>query len=336
MQSWTFRSYLKSQIVMLSFFLLSIILVGIFLSQTIENNNITIFCLILSLALLIVGSIIDYMRKRKFYSLLLNYENGDNLSHDANFVEARLFADTIKSQSDESIKALELLRASQKDYSEYIESWVHEVKTPISAAKLMAENLGDHRIEYELSTIDEYVEQAMFYAKSAHVESDYVLKKYSVDKLVKECIRKNKRYFMLSNIKVGTIDCEQDVLSDEKWMLFILDQIVRNAIKYSHEGDSIDFICVKHSDAVELQIRDYGVGIRVEDLPRIFDKGFTGYNGRSIDTHASGLGLYLAKRFCKELHHELTVSSLPGNTVFSIWFPIEKERLEVVSNKFVR
>ena len=194
-----------------------------------------------------------------------------------------------------------------RDMMEYYTTWVHQIKTPIAAMRLQLQGEDSERsreLLEELQRIEQYVEMVLTYLRLDSGSTDYVLKNYDLDDIVRQAVRKYASQFIRKRIRLiyGSLSCQ--VLTDEKWLLFIIEQVLSNALKYTRSGE----IEITVEAPKTLCIRDTGIGIAAEDLPRIFEKGFTGYNGRS-DKKASGIGLYLCRRICGRLNHKMTVTS---------------------------
>ena len=194
-----------------------------------------------------------------------------------------------------------------RDMMEYYTTWVHQIKTPIASMRLQLQGEDSERsreLLEELQRIEQYVEMVLTYLRLDSGSTDYVLKNYDLDDIVRQAVRKYASQFIRKRIRLiyGSLSCQ--VLTDEKWLLFVIEQVLSNALKYTRSGE----IEITVEAPKTLCIRDTGIGIAAEDLPRIFEKGFTGYNGRS-DKKASGIGLYLCRRICGRLNHKMTVTS---------------------------
>lgn len=206
-------------------------------------------------------------------------------------------------------------------YQEYIEQWVHEIKTPIAAMKLWSENQAGEKKRSgltQIERIEHYVEQALYYARSASVEKDLRIQPIDLKDCVQESFLQCKYLCTSSHVQVDIAPIDQMVLSDEKWLIFILNQVIENAVKYRSDENARIWIDMQEGiDSVTLQIHDNGKGIRANDLPRVFEKGFTGENGRTANRHATGIGLYLCKTLCTALHIEMKLNSIvhEGTTV---------------------
>ena len=192
------------------------------------------------------------------------------------------------------------IQRERQEYKEYIEQWIHEVKTPITAMKLICEN---NRCSFtrdlmaELENINRFTDQALYYARSEHTEKDYSVREIRLSDVIHGAIVDNK--YLL-----------------RQWLRFILDQLISNAVKYRTSQPVLHFFAVKENDRVILSAADNGIGIPASDLPRIFEKGFTGQNGRTI-LSSTGIGLYLCRRLCDKLGIGISASSKgEGTTIF--------------------
>jgi len=209
--------------------------------------------------------------------------------------------------------------AASSEYREYIELWVHEIKTPISGAKLICENNGYAGVSSELDRIDNFVEQALFYSRSSHPEKDYVIKQVKLSEIVDRALRRNAKRLIESKISIEPLDLEQVVHTDVKWTDFILQQLIDNAIKY--QCKKIKIFGEAHANSISLFVHDDGIGIPEQDLSRVFDKGFTGENGRKFG-RSTGLGLYLCKKLCSKLGIGISIDAKPDEyTCVEIVFP---------------
>lgn len=277
----------------------------------------------------------EYARKRAFYrdamETLAQLEEKYLLSEllqSPSFCEGVLFyralAETNKSMND----TVSAARRDMGEYQEYIEAWVHEVKTPIASAHLLLENNRGplaSSLEEELFKIDGYVEQALFYARSGAVERDCLVKAMSLKTVVASAVKKYARPLIGGGFQIDLEQLTATVYSDPKWVEFILGQILSNAVKYRSPRPSLVFSQRIDAALVVLTVADNGAGIPAADLPRVFDKGFTGQNGRKLSARSTGLGLYLARKLCDRLALTLSLESTEGaGTQVSITFPKSK------------
>lgn len=200
---------------------------------------------------------------------------------------------------------------------DYYTTWVHQIKTPISVMQmtLQAEDTEEHReLLAELFRIEQYVEMVLSYIRLGSGHSDLVIREQYLDDIIKQAIRKYASQFIHRKLRLVYEPTDAVVITDEKWLQFILEQLLSNAVKYTREGS----VTITVSPDKRLSVADTGIGIAPEDLPRIFEKGFTGYNGRA-DKKATGLGLYLAQTAAKKLNCTLTAQSQPGvGSVFTL------------------
>ena len=214
------------------------------------------------------------------------------------------------------IQAVTLLRrekdrsaAREQDTLDYYTLWVHQVKIPISALDLMtSQDTEEHRaMREELFRVRQYTEMALCYARLGSGSSDYVIREYDLDAILRQALRKFGPQFIRRRLRLEYEPLNCKVLTDEKWFLFVVEQVLSNALKYTRSGSVT--ICLAAPEV--LSIRDTGLGIAPEDLPRIFDRGYTGTNGR-IDKSSTGIGLYLCRRICQNLGHSITALSQVG------------------------
>lgn len=213
------------------------------------------------------------------------------------------------------------------DMVDYYTIWAHQIKTPIASMRLtlQKEDSGlSRKLAEDLFRIEQYVEMVLCYLRLDSDATDYVLQEYDLDNIIRQAVRKFSGQFIHRKIRLAYAPVEARVITDEKWLLFVIEQLLSNALKYTHPGGTVT---IDLEPPKTLCIRDTGIGISPEDLPRIFDKGYTGYNGRS-DKKASGIGLYLCRRICKNLGHTISAnSSEDSGTVLRIH--LEQKKLEV-------
>lgn len=221
------------------------------------------------------------------------------------------------------------IKEKQKDYKEYIESWVHEIKIPITSAKLLCENnktVITNKIDEDIEEVNNYVEQALFYARMDQVSNDFMIREISLNEVIKNVLARNKKIMIQNNMKVELKDVNIKCYTDEKWLEFILNQIITNSIKYINDNNAVVKITgIQNKENIILKIKDNGIGIKKSEIDRIFDKGFTGTNGRN-QTKSTGIGLYLCKRLCKGIGMEIDANSKENEyTEIVIIIPREKK-----------
>ena len=226
--------------------------------------------------------------------------------------------DSLKAADNEAAEKL-------SDMTDYYTMWVHQIKTPIAAMGLILQS-GDSPEYSELSEnlqrIEQYAEMVLCYLRIDSDSSDLVIREYDLDDIVRQAVRKFSSQFIRRKLKLSYEPLNQKVLTDEKWLLFVIEQVISNAVKYTSSG----MVQIYYEEPLTLCIKDTGIGIAAEDLPRIFEKGYTGCNGR-LDKKASGIGLYLCKRICGRLGHKISAESSDNGTVIRIF--LESRRLGI-------
>ena len=220
-------------------------------------------------------------------------------------------------------------RKASSDYNnmvEYYTVWAHQIKTPIASMRLQIQSEDSElsrRLDGDLNRIEAYVEMVLTFLRLDSDSTDYVIREISLDDVIRPAIRKFSRDFISKKLTMDFEPTEATVLSDEKWLSFVIEQVISNAVKYTSSGG----IRIYMAESDVLCIEDTGIGISAEDLPRIFENGYTGFNGRE-DKRASGIGLYLCKRVCDNLGHKINAESEPGaGTKIMIGF--DKQKLGV-------
>ena len=277
--------------------------------------------------------ILDFYKSKKFYdNISITLDKLDRkyllpeVIEEPNFYHGKFLYEVLKETDKDMHEHVKKYILEQKEYREYIEMWIHEIKTPIASSKLVIENNYNNdivrKIDTQINKIDNFVEQVLYYSRSNEVGKDYIIKKVELEPLVKKVIKRNQRDFISKRISLELKDLEQVVYSDSKWIEFILNQIIVNAIKYSKgNNDKIEIESQKQNNSVILSIKDYGVGINEKDVGRVFEKGFTGDNGRKFGK-STGIGLYLCKKLCEKLGLGLHIDSKENyGTKITIIFP---------------
>jgi signal transduction histidine kinase len=227
-------------------------------------------------------------------------------------------ADTIEESYQKLIYALFIEMSAvatradiaQSELESYYTTWAHQIKNPIAAMRLVLQTKPSpvHReLLNELIKIEQYVEMVLQYVRVEHVATDYVFRSYAIDDIIRPVLRKYASMFISKDITLQYETIGVDVVTDEKWLLFVIEQIISNALKYTPSGT----ISISHTADNELLIADTGIGIDSTDLPRVFEKGFTGFNGRYEKT-STGIGLFLVKRIMAKLGHSIRIESQVG------------------------
>lgn len=211
---------------------------------------------------------------------------------------------------EDKVKAVNDLENRRKDLMEYYTMWVHQIKTPIAAMQLLLQSEDtpkNREAAEELFRIEQYVKMALQYTRLDSETTDFLIQRYNLDDVVREAVRCYARLFIRKKISLNYQPLQVQVLTDEKWLEFVIEQVLSNAVKYTPKG-SVS-ICMEGSST--LVIEDTGIGIRKEDLPRVCEKGYTGYNGHT-DKRSTGIGLYLSKRILEKLSHTIEIESEMG------------------------
>ena len=282
---------------------------------------------------LIIYMIMDFIAKKRFYDDITGIIDKIDKKYllpevvkRPNYYEGKIIYDVLSECNRNMHEHVNFYKNLQSEYREYIETWVHEIKTPISSSRLIIENSDSKEKNVlidEMRKIEEYINQALYYSRSTDVSNDYIVKEFEVKEAVKEVIRNNRRDFINKRISVDIESVSGKVITDLKWVKFIINQIIINAIKYSKENSgNIKIYTTEGKENIVLTIEDDGVGISKKDVSRVFDKGFTGDNGRKYGK-STGIGLYLCKKLCEKLGLGISLSSMEGKgTKVNIIFPI--------------
>lgn len=242
----------------------------------------------------------------------------------------QIYYQILKMAGRSMLEQVAAVKRERVEYKEYIEQWIHEVKTPITGMKLICEN---HRAEMpeamtkelllELERTNRFTEQALYYARSEYTEKDYSVREIRLFDVVHQAIAENKHLLLHHKIRIDVQETEDTVYSDEKWLCFILNQMIVNAVKYRSKEPQLSFFVEQSGGDTVLNVADNGIGIAQSELPRIFEKGFTGKNGRNASQNATGIGLYLCKRLCDKLGIGIAAVSADQKTVFRLSFHID-------------
>lgn len=242
-------------------------------------------------------------------------------------LEDRLYQDMLRKSNKSVIEQIRKMEDEKRDYKDYIESWVHEIKTPITSVALLCENrqaqgkVQLREISMENQKIENYVDMVLYYARMENVYKDFLIRKTNLQETAEMVLGKN-RLFLIQHQVRAEVACGDMVYTDGKWISFILNQMVQNSVKYCSKSPVFLFYTKREKNGVILTFEDNGVGILPEELSRIFEKGFTGSNGRNHDK-ATGMGLYLCRRLCEKLGIGLRAESVPGRgTKMIMEFPV--------------
>lgn len=335
------KKYLKdkSSYIVFYFLLMTFMSFIIYLDGTIKVHisNI-IYINIVGIVFFILYLLIGFIKKKNHYEFaqdilkgkienLDEYSIVEALPNSTNYDE-EVYIELIKILHKIEKDKINKMYKDKKENKEFTLSWVHEIKTPIAASRLILDNsIGKSvdyvvdKIENEIDKIDEFVEQALYYSRAGSFSKDYFVTEFKLEEVIKTSIKKHAKIFINKRINMKMDNLDIYVSSDKKWLLYIVDQILSNALKYTDSEGEILIKAEKNSKESKLIIKDNGTGIRKEDIERVFEKGFTGYNGRE-NYKSTGLGLYLAKKLSKKLGHNITLKSVLNEyTEVTVHFP---------------
>jgi len=310
-----FVTFLEEKI---SFILFQIILIAI-TSGILYLTNIPFYYIVITIILLMVLVImylfIDYIlllkKYQKIVSLVDNLEEKyliAEMIHQPLNLENKAYYYALKQASKSMFDKISLLEHEFLDYQEYIESFVHEIKTPIAALSLTFDNNREYTLKNEIDKINELTEQILFYARSNSTEKDYFVKEVNLEDIIHSVILKYRHCILDKKIKLNIHDLEIIIFTDEKWIVFIVSQIIQNCIKYLDKQDkNIEIFSQSNKNNIVLTIKDNGCGIKESDLTRVFEKGFTGSD--RTKSKSTGMGLYLAKKIGDNLGLKIDITS---------------------------
>ncbi len=328
-----FKLFFKDKAITILLLLFGIITIEIFLMAYNVGMFIKIYIPLIIMGLYMISIIIEYFKRKKFYDNLLKMlEELDEkyliteIIKTPNFLEGQIFKNSLEQIDKSMLENVNKYKYMTEDYKEYIELWIHEIKIPISASKMVIENNKNaitKSIDEELDKVENYIEQALFYARSNTVEKDYYIRKVFLKEIVTESIKKNKSSLIQEKISIDIHDLDIEVNTDNKWIVFILNQIIQNSIKYRKKENSvIEIYANQGKENVILYIKDNGIGIKQGEITRVFEKGFTGTNGRVSNKKSTGIGLYLCKKLCNKLGIGIELNSVQNEgTEVKLVFP---------------
>ena len=328
-----FKGFIKEKLLTISLLLFALITIEIFLMAYPVGNFIKIYIPIIVIISYSIGLLGEYFSKKRYYKNLQNMLDEldekyliTEIIKAPEFIEGKILKDILEQVDKSMNENVNKYKYLQEDYKEYIELWIHEIKIPIAASKMVIENnknLVTKSIDEELDKVEDYIEQALFYARSNTVEKDYYIRKVVLKEIVNESIKKNKSSLIQEKISINIHDLDLEVNTDNKWIVFILNQIIQNSIKYRKKENSvIEIYANQGKENVILYIKDNGIGIKQGEITRVFEKGFTGTNGRLSNKKSTGIGLYLCKKLCNKLGIGLELNSVQNEgTEVMLIFP---------------
>ncbi len=314
--------YLKDLVYSIIIFIISYLIVLLML--LVFKTSIS---LIISVSFIIIMSFIsiillNYYRKKKFYDEFINNLNKLDKKYliletlnKPEFYEGNILYNSLYDINKSMLEEVNDYSSNINDFKEYVEMWIHEVKIPISSLVLMCHNNSNINNKFlkQIKKLNNYIDQVLYYVRSNYTEEDFLIKKVSLDKLVSNVLLNNKDDILENNIELDINIKNIEVYTDSKWLEFIINQIINNCIKYKKQDNSIIKITgTSLNNKVVLSICDNGIGIQKSDLPKVFNKSFTGNNGRG-STKSTGMGLYITKKLCDKLGHKIEIDSIKGN-----------------------
>ena len=311
--------YLKDLIYTIIIFIISYLIIVLML--LVFKTNIS---LIIALSLILIMSfvfviLINYFRKKKFYDEFINNVNKldkkylvlETLNR-PEFYEGNILYDNLYDINKSMIEEIQFYSSNINDFKEYVEMWIHEVKIPISSLVLMCHNDSkiDKKYIKQVKRLNDCIDQVLYYVRSNYTQEDFLIKKVNLEKIVSNVLLNNKDDILENNINLDINIHNIEAFSDFKWLEFIIQQIINNCIKYKSKNNSIIKItCEDLKDETILSIWDNGIGISKSDLPKVFNKSFTGANGRT-SSKSTGMGLYIVHKLCDKLGHKIEISSI--------------------------
>ena len=292
-----------------------------------------IFTEIIFLLFFLASLIWDYHRRSGYYKRLLQLlDQLDEktllmeIAERPGFLDAKIVSYILKQNNKYQNDKIAEMQKQSRDYRDFLDTWVHEIKTPITSARLIIENEKNPttlKIEDELRKIDNFVELVLYYARSSDVEKDFKVENTTLKALVSTALKTYSKPIIQAGGRIHMDGMDIPVCADSKSCSFIIGQVISNAIKYRQEEFCLEFRSQVQKNRIALLIHDNGIGISKADLSRVFDKGFTGENGRRFPK-STGIGLYLCKKLCDRMNIAISISSEKGQgTTIALYFPTE-------------
>ncbi len=328
-------SFLKDKV---SFFIFYIILMffllGIIGFISVENTySNLLYAGLVSLTMTISYLGIEYIRKRSYYKALEKrfIENSlewiNSLPKPFN-IEQEYNQSLLLKAYEQAAGIKNSMIEHHKENIDFINTWVHEIKVPVAASKLVIDGNMDssseavlRSLKEEIEKIEDYVEQILYYSKIKDFSRDYFITQTNMEQLIKDSVKRHKKQFIARRIGVAFENIAYMIDTDKKWVSYILDQILSNALKYTNDKGQIKLLMEETEDEYRLTVEDNGIGIPKEDIKRVFERGFTGAVGRS-NRSSTGIGLYMAQSLAVKLGLSISVQSVPGEgSRFTMHFP---------------
>lgn len=296
------------------------IILNLFIYSNTNVNKVLIDILYINfliISIFIIYIFISYKkwntRYREFKKLIMESSDIGYLDIKGELVQDEIIRDILILKDRIKYDEIKSLKENIDEINEYISKWIHEIKIPISICDLITDRLEDieasKNIRNQMDRINFLVNQVLYSTRANSYSEDLLIQELSLEKFVREGIKKNSYSFITNKIDLELGNLDYNVLTDKKWILYILDQIINNAIKYSRENGKVEIYSNEDEKIINLHIRDNGIGILQEDIERIFNKGYTGTNGRAKTYKSTGMGLYFSKKMADKLGHKMKVVS---------------------------
>lgn len=314
------KLFLRDHLPLISLNLIQLlILLAVIWLDGYKRLTILLYILLLGIVFLAVYLIVRYVQNRTLYLLLSKAENvtdlDDTIRLEAHSPSAKQTERLLRKQYELFTERVHHYESQQKQHLLFMNQWVHQMKTPLSIANLLTKGhpqplFAD--LQEQLDRMEKGLDMVLYMSRLESFELDFFLEKIDVLELLNEVLRDHRRLFIRNEI-YPSVEAEQGlvIISDRKWLSFILSQILTNAVKYSAGQSEITICLFRKDNAYVLEVEDYGVGIPPQDIPRVFDPHFTGENGR-VFRESTGMGLYIAKEVCRRLNHSIEVESIQG------------------------
>lgn len=329
-------TYIKEKKENIILFIILVIILLFLLDLFGVNKYLTIMILSLLSIYFIVDFLTFYLKRKKYYDNFLNNLNLLDKKYliletleEPEFLDGKIFYDALYKIDKSMMENINNYRNETEDFKEYVEMWIHEIKIPIAGLMLMYHNNKTVNKNFldQLNSLDNLTDQILYYVRSNYAEKDFLIKEASIDKIINEVLLKNKDSILENHIDV-TVDVKNiKILTDSKWLVFILNQIINNSIKYCDKNRKsyIMFYIEDNEKETTLHIKDNGIGVNASDLKHVFDKSFTGENGRKM-RNSTGFGLYISKKLIEKLGHKISATS-EENKYFEIAITFGKNNL---------
>lgn len=329
-------TYIKEKKENIILFIILVIILLFLLDLFGVNKYLTIMILSLLSIYFIVDFFTFYLKRKKYYDNFLNNLNLLDKKYliletleEPEFLDGKFFYDALYKIDKSMMENINNYRNETENFKEYVEMWIHEIKIPIAGLMLMYHNNKTVNKNFldQLNSLDNLTDQILYYVRSNYAEKDFLIKEASIDKIINEVLLKNKDSILENHIDV-TVDVKNiKVLTDSKWLVFILNQIINNSIKYcdNNRKSYIMFYIEDNEKETTLHIKDNGIGVNASDLKHVFDKSFTGENGRKM-RNSTGFGLYISKKLIEKLGHKISATS-EENKYFEIAITFGKNDL---------